>query len=70
MGHLFFDAALAFATSYLRKVHPGGMDNAVPVFVWDASIGRVTMLFPETSWYRNIEDEHIDTKFSPVSFVL
>jgi len=33
MGRLFFDAALMRVTSYLRDMHPGGMDIFAPVFV-------------------------------------
>jgi hypothetical protein len=70
MGRLFFDAALVRVTSYLRDMHPGGMDIFAPVFVCGANIGWVTMSLSETSWYCNIEGENVNTNFSPVSFVL
>ena len=70
MGRLFFNAALVRVTSYLRDMHPGGMDIFASVFVCGASIGWVTMSLSETSWYCNIEGENVNTNFSPVSFVL
>jgi hypothetical protein len=65
-----FDSSLTLVTSYLRDILPGGMDFSAPVFVRCAYIGWVTMLLPETSWYSDIEDENVNTNFSPVFFVL
>jgi hypothetical protein len=70
MGHLFFDAALVRVTSYLCDRHPGGMPISAPVFDCEASIGWAIMALSETPWYCNIEDENVNTNFSPVSFVL